>query len=304
MEPSILATLHSSFESLRENIPLEGYTSARIGGPADALLIVRSAGELEGAVMKLWELEVPFTLLGGGSNVLISDRGVRGVVIINRAREVQVKTGTQPPLVAAESGATLNDIAQRSAHQGLSGLEWAATVPGTLGGAVYGNAGAFDGDIAARLLSTDLVFPLAGRQTWSVEKLEYEYRSSLLKRKHLSMVILSAELGLTRGEPKEIMQKMERFSTLRRGSQPPGASLGSMFKNPPGDFAGRLIEACGLKGKHAGNAEISPVHANFFINHGHTLASDVKALIDLARESVEEKFGISLELEVELIGEW
>ncbi len=305
METSTLTALRSTFgDRLQENVPLSGYTSARIGGPADALLLVRSADELAGAVEKLWALDLGFVLLGGGSNVLVSDRGVRGMVLVNRARAVQVEENARPPVVTAESGATLNDLSQRAARLGLAGLEWAATVPGTLGGAVYGNAGAFDGDIAASLVSADLLLRGAGRQTWPVEKLEYDYRTSLLKRQRPEAVILSARLALERGDRGAIQEKMERFSAQRHSSQPAGASLGSMFKNPPGDFAGRLIEAAGLKGKRIGGAEISPRHANFFINHGNTRAADIKALIDLAREAVSAKSGVDLELEIELIGEW
>lgn len=305
MDPLALSTLRSTFQSrLQENIPLSGYTSARIGGPADVLLIPRSAEELVQAAQKLWELDLPFLVLGSGSNVLVSDRGVRGVVLINRARSVRFEPRTEPPAVLAESGATLNDLAHRAARLGLSGLEWAATVPGSLGGAVYGNAGAFDGDMAGNLISIDLLHRQAGRQTWSQEKLAYGYRTSLLKREHPPVVLLTARLALQHGDRASIQKKEKQFSAQRRSTQPAGASLGSMFKNPPGESAGKLIEQAGLKGKRIGNAEISPAHANFFINHGQTKAADIQALIELARETVAEKFGLHLELEVELIGEW
>jgi len=305
MDPATLSTLRSTLgDRLQENAPLSGYTSARIGGPADALLLVRSADDLAQVAQLLWEKEVPFLLLGGGSNVLVSDRGVRGAVIINRARKVTVDAQSEPPCITAESGATLNDLARRAVRSGLSGMEWAATVPGSLGGAVYGNAGAFDGDIAASLVSTELIHRQAGRQTWPAERLEYNYRTSLLKRQHLPVVILSAKLVLEHGDKAAIQARMDLFSDQRRLTQPPGASLGSMFKNPPGDFAGRLIEAAGLKGQRVGNAEISPVHANFFINHGQTRAADIQALIELAQRTVFEKYGVKLELEIELIGEY
>ncbi|MEZ0395789.1 MAG: UDP-N-acetylmuramate dehydrogenase [Anaerolineales bacterium] len=305
MEESLRSHLRAVFgDRLQENVLMAGYTSARIGGPADILLFVRSADELAEAAETLWGLDVPFVLLGGGSNVLVSDRGVRGVVILNRARLIQFHPQTEPPSVTAESGVTLNDLAQRAARLGLSGMEWAATVPGTLGGAVYGNAGAFGGDMAGSLHSTELLLRGGGRQTWPVERLEYGYRSSRLKRERLPAVILKAHLSLRRGDRQAIQSKMAEFSARRRSTQPPGASLGSMFKNPPGDYAGRLIEAAGLKGRRIGNAEISPLHANFFINHGQTSAADVKALIDLARQTVREKFGVELELEIELLGEW
>jgi UDP-N-acetylmuramate dehydrogenase len=276
MKPSILSDLRTTFnDCFQENVLLSGYTAARVGGPADALVFVRSADELSRAAEFLWKLDVPFLLLGGGSNVLVSDKGVRGVVVINRARLVKFDLRAEPPSVHAESGVTPNDITQRAARLGLSGFEWAAGVPGSLGGAV-----------------------------WPLEKMEFGYRSSLLKREHPFAVILSARLALRHGDPDVIRSKMEQFSERRRKTQPPGASMGSMFKNPTGEKAGRLIEAAGLKGKRIGNAEISTQHANFFINHGETRAEDIKALIDLTRNTVIEKFGINLELEVEFVGEW
>jgi len=305
MQPSILSDLRSTFgDRLQENVPLSGYTAARIGGPADALVFVRSADELAHAAEKLWKMDVPFLLLGGGSNVLVSDKGVRGVVIINRARLVKFALQAEPPSVRAESGVTPNDITQRAVRLGLAGFEWAAGVPGSLGGAVYGNAGAFDGDIAGNLISLELIHRQHGRQVWPVEKMEYGYRTSVLKREHPPALILSVQLALSHGDPQAIQAKMEQFSERRRNTQPPGASMGSMFMNPTGEKAGRLIEAAGLKGRRIGNAEISTQHANFFINHGQTRAEDIKALIELARITVAEKFGVKLELEVELVGEW
>lgn len=305
MDPAVLASLRGLFGSrLKENVPLAGYTSARIGGPADVLLDVRSADELAQAVQALWEMGAPFTLLGGGSNVLVSDRGVRGVTLLNRARAVRFEAKAEPPLVRAESGATLNDIAQRAARQGLGGLEWAASVPGSLGGAVYGNAGAFGGDMAGNLVSVEVLHRQHGRQTWPVEKMEYGYRTSILKRERQSVVILSAALKLARGDVEAIRAKMAENGERRRRTQPPGASMGSMFKNPSGDKAGRLIEAAGLKGTRVGGAEISALHANFFLNTDQTRAADMKALLDLAQKTVFEKFGVLLEPEIELVGEW
>ena len=305
MNPASLSELRAIFgERMQENVPLSSYTAARIGGPADVLVFVRKADELVQAATQLWKMDMPFTLLGGGSNVLVADRGVRGVVIINRARLVKFNSQADRPTVHAETGVTPNDIAQRAARLGLAGFEWAAAVPGSLGGAIYGNAGAFGGDMAGSLISVELFHRQLGRQTWPVSKLEYGYRTSLLKREHPPVVLLSAELALKHGDRSEIQGKMEQFSSERRASQPPGASMGSMFKNPPGDKAGQLLEAAGLKGKSIGNATISSQHANFFINNGQTRAEDMRALIELAQKAVLEASGIKLELEVELIGEW
>jgi len=298
-----LPTLRAAFgDRLQENISLAPYTSARIGGPADALITVTSADELAGTMSRLWELGVPYKMLGGGSNVLVSDRGFRGVVVLNRAKAVHFNKGSQPK-VRAEAGVVIANLARRTAAHGLAGLEWAAAVPGTIGGAVYGNAGAFGGDMAGSLIRAELLTE-NGRKTWTVEKFGYGYRTSVLKRQDMKSVVLWAELHLEHSTKEAVSVKISEFSERRKATQPPGASMGSMFKNPPGDFAGRLIEAAGLKGTRIGTAEISPVHANFFINHGQTKAEDVRTLVNLAQKTVAEKFGVNLELEIELIGEW
>jgi UDP-N-acetylmuramate dehydrogenase len=297
------AALRERFgEKVQEHVLLAPYTSARIGGPADLLVTVSNADELADAVRICWREALPFALLGGGSNLLVSDKGLRGVALLNRARAVEFREGPEPGLWA-ESGAVFSNLAHRAAAKGLSGLEWAATVPGTLGGAVYGNAGAFGGDMARDLLRAE-VLTETGREWWPVEAFGYGYRTSILKRGEVRAVVLSAEIKLTNAPVEEIKTTIDQFVARRKATQPPGASMGSMFKNPPGDYAGRLIEAAGLKGARVGNAQISPLHANFFINEGQTRAEDVRALIALAQETVLRKFGIQLELEVELLGEW
>lgn len=303
--PSLpLEALRAAFGSgLQEQASLAGYTTAHAGGPADALLIAKSAGELEQIASRLWDLEVPFRVIGAGSNVLVSDSGLREVVVINRAKSIQVEVENDPPSVWAESGAHTGTIARQAALKGLVGFEWGATVPGTLGGAVYGNAGAFGGDIASCLVMAEILHP-HGKENWPVDRFQYEYRSSILKRERMPAVILAARITLERGEPKAAQEKMSSFSARRRSTQPPGASMGSMFKNPPGDYAGRLIEAAGLKGARFGDAEISPIHANFFINHGNASSAEIGQLIRAARKAVAGQFGIELELEVELLGNW
>lgn len=289
-------------DMVKENVSLAPYTSARIGGPADVLLTADTSAELARIVKSLWKHEMPFTLLGGGSNVLVSDRGVRGVVVLNRAKGVKFHTGDQPS-VTAESGVVFSNLANRCASKGLAGLEWAATVPGTIGGAVYGNAGAFGGDMAGDLIHAELL-TVNGKETFTAEQMGYGYRTSVLKRGEVKAIVLSAELALKNSNKEEVTVKIQQFSAHRKATQPPGASMGSMFKNPPGDYAGRLIESAGLKGTRIGNAEISPLHGNFFINHANTKAEDIRALIELVQKTVKEKQGVELELEIELIGEW
>jgi len=289
-------------DKVKENSSLAPYTSARIGGPADYLITATSSDELAEIMTLIWQQRLPYFIFGGGSNILISDKGVRGITVLNRAKTVRFENGSQPK-VWVESGVVFSNLANRCALKGLSGLEWAATVPGTVGGAVYGNAGAFEGDMTGNLIWTEILTEL-GRERWPAERMEYGYRTSALKREEIKAIVLSAELGLKNATKEEVSVKIRQFSERRKSTQPPGASMGSMFKNPPDDYAGRLIEAAGLKGTRIGNAEISIVHGNFFVNHGKTKASDIRALIELAQRTVQGKFGITLELEIELVGEW
>jgi UDP-N-acetylmuramate dehydrogenase len=299
----VTADLRKRFsDQVQENVLLAPYTSARIGGPADVLVTARSTDELAHAVQACQDAQLTFTLLGAGSNLLVSDKGVRGVVILNKAKATEFRPGAEPT-VWAESGVVFSNLAHRAAAQGFSGLEWAATIPGTVGGAVYGNAGAYGGDTARDLLRAE-VLTEAGREWWPVEKMDYGYRTSILKRGKIKGIVLAAEFRLKNAAAETIKTTIDQLTARRKATQPPGASMGSMFKNPPGDFAGRLIEAAGLKGTRIGNVEISTIHGNFFVNNGETRAEDVKALIKLAQRTVFEKFAINLELEVELIGEW
>src|SRR5574339_347483 len=289
-------------DKVKENVSLAPYTSARIGGPADILITAESADELARIIKLLWKLDLDFIMLGGGSNVLVSDKGVRGMVVLNRTKGVRFHSGDEPS-VTAESGVVFSNLANRCAAKGFAGLEWAATVPGTIGGAAYGNAGAFGGDMASNLIWAELLME-NGREKFTAEQMGYGYRTSILKRGELDGIVLSAELRLQNSTKEAVSTTIEQFGAHRKATQPPGASMGSMFKNPNGDYAGKLIEAAGLKGTRIGNAEVSPLHGNFFINHGTTSAEDVRALIELVMKTVKEKQGVDLELEVELVGEW
>jgi len=282
--------------------PLAKYTSARVGGSADVLLTAQSADQLAEMASVLWQLEFSFIVLGGGSNLLISDAGVREVVILNKARRVEFDPAV--PSVWAESGSNFGAIARQAGRKGYAGLEWAAGIPGTVGGAVVGNAGAHGGDTAGNLILAEVLHHTQGRQKLSSDDLKYQYRTSSLKQQPGEAVVLSASFRLIHGKIPEIKEKMEEFLAFRKRTQPPGASMGSMFKNPPGDHAGRLIEAAGLKGFRMGDAQISDLHANFFINHGGANAQDVYSLICKAQNTVKEKFGVQLELEIGLVGEW
>jgi UDP-N-acetylmuramate dehydrogenase len=305
--------------------PLSRHTTSRIGGPADVLVEAASADDLRDLALLGRRYAASVFILGGGANVLVSDAGVRGLTILNKARRLEFLGGGR---VRAESGVILPTLARECIARGLSGLEWAVGVPGTVGGAVVGNAGAHGRDTAGDLKRAWILGPDGAVREWSVLELEFEYRSSRIKREALSAkheagsdtpyairdtrsairntqsVVLAAEYELVPGNRTGLERKAEEFNDYRRRTQPPGASIGSMFKNPPGDAAGRLIDAAGLKGTRVGQAEISTLHANFFVNLGGAKAQDVMGLIRLAREKVRDNFGVELELEIELVGDW
>jgi UDP-N-acetylmuramate dehydrogenase len=296
---------------LQRDVLLSRFTAARIGGKADALLEAISVKDLVDIIEFCWENKFPYTLFGGGSNVLVSDAGLRGLVILNRARQVNFVDDRQPPQVWTESGANLGVIARMAAQRGLGGLEWAAGIPGTIGGAVVGNAGAHGSEISQNLRLAEILhrFNMARDEkpvveNWAADRLGYQYRSSILKSNPGKGVVVAATLDLERSLPELVQAKIDEYTAYRRRTQPPGASLGSMFKNPPGDFAGRLIDAAGMKGMRVGDAQISTLHANFFINLGDARATDVYQLIQLVRQTVFAKFGVILELEIERVGEW
>jgi UDP-N-acetylmuramate dehydrogenase len=303
-QPDPKTELAAAFgERLRLDEPLARHTSARIGGPAEAFLIAQTIDDLRESARIAWTYDLPLFILGGGSNILFSDGGVAGLVVYNRADGVRFDGTT----VTAESGVSTIQLAKRLVSRGLSGFEWAGGVPGTLGGAVYGNAGAHGGDMAGSVQRVEAVIPVGDgveAVSWSHADLGFEYRSSILKREGRRCVILSMTFDFQVDDPGAIRGRMDAYNDYRKRTQPPGATIGSMFKNPPGDYAGRLIDAAGLKGKQIGGAQISQKHANFFLNVGDATAHDVKALVDLARREVADRFGVTLELEVELVGRW
>ena len=291
-------------DKLQENVNLYDYTTVHVGGKADGFVVIHSIEEIITAVSALHQNGIPYKLIGSGANIVVSDRGYRGVILLNRAHNIKIDTHGAVPVVIAESGANFSSMGRITALRSFYGMEWAATIPGTVGGAVYGNAGAFGSNTQSCLIEADIFTLGNGRQTWLTEQFCYEYRSSILKREKSSAVILNATFRLEPGDTKTAMARIKEFNTKRRSTQPPGASMGSTFKNPPGDYAGRLIESAGLKGTSVGEMQISEKHANFFINRGEAKAKDVYELIQLAKKTVFEKFGVQLETEIELLGEF
>ena len=292
------------YERLQRDVQLSRFTTSRVGGPARFYISANSASQLAEDIRFLWDHDIPFFLLGSGANVLISDKGFDAVVVHNQARQITVSPNGDHPTITAESGTIFAAVARQAAEHSLSGLEWASTVPGTVGGAVYGNAGAFGSNTQSNLVAAEILHRDQGYLLLSSEEMAYAYRSSMLKRDPGKAVILSARFAVEKGDKESIQALMSEFGERRRRTQPAGPSTGSTFKNPPGDFAGRLIEAAGLKGTRVGGVEVSQLHANFFINDGTATARNYYDLIQLVRNTVLEKFEVKLETEIEILGDW
>lgn len=290
----------------KRNEPLARHTTSRIGGPADLLIEARSGEELSLIVSRADEMNLPCLVLGGGANVLVSDKGIRGMVVINRSKEIKFTVRDTSARVEVDSGVSLISLARDCIERGLAGFEWAIGVPGTVGGGVVGNAGAHGSEIASNLYMARILRRGLAPEWWTPRQLAFEYRSSALKKYRLAErpIVLSAIFDLRRDNRTNLERRASEFNNKRKTTQPPGATIGSMFKNPKGDYAGRLIEACGLKGTRIGGAKISEIHANFFVNAEHATATDVMELVNLAKNEVLKNFGIELELEVELLGDW
>ena len=261
------------FSGIRKNVPLAPYTTFKIGGPAKYFYEAKSKEDLVKAIKAAKEADLPFFILGGGSNILISDKGFDGLVIKLQATSYKL----QATKIVADAGVLLSKLVDESVRAGLTGLEWAAGIPGTVGGAVRGNAGAF------------------GVSMSDVVKNIRNYED----------VILSVELELKKGDREKSKKMIKEYLEYRDKRHPlEYPSTGCIFKNPKGDFAGRLIEKCDLKGTKIGNAMVSKKHGNFIVNLGNAKAKDVIKLINLCKEKVREKFRIELEEEIEYLGEF
>ena len=278
---------------------LAPHTSLRIGGPADFFLRVTSEKDLAGAIEVARVHELPVFMLGGGTNLLVADRGIRGVVLQNGWREATVEGDT----VRASSGTELAHVAAVAARNGIEGLEWMATVPGTVGGAVHGNAGAFGSETADVLVEADLMDLNGDTWTAPVSDLGYKYRTSSLQG--TPIVCLRARFRGRAGDRAAAVKRIKEMANERIKKQPLAQpNTGSIFRNPPGDHAGRLIEAAGLKGRTIGGATVSEKHANFIVNAGGATGADVRALMAVVQQEVIRQFKVKLIPEVELVGEW
>jgi UDP-N-acetylmuramate dehydrogenase len=288
--------------------PLAKYTSFRIGGPADALIQVEDIEALKQVQALAQRYEIPLFILGGGSNLLIRDGGLRGIVVSLRGafrtyRVARCTTPSEPPvaLVHAGVGYPLSRLAVHLARRGWSGLEFAYGIPGTLGGAMVMNAGTYLGDLRQVMVAACMLLANGREHELPVDALGLRYRGSSYPAQ---AILLGATMRVHQDERAAIEATMRTSYARRRQTQPlwlPNA--GSIFKNPPGMAAARLIDDLGLKGTRIGGAMLSPVHANFIVNIDHATAVDVEALITLIRERVQQAYDIELELEVHIVGE-
>ena len=297
---TILSALqpYASYIQVRSDEPMAHHTTFRIGGPADLFLNCRSGAPLDQILPLLRGFGLPVYVIGRGSNLLVHDEGVRGVVVCTTGmHEIRVEGDA----ITAEAGAALSAIASTALRAGLTGAEFAAGIPGTLGGAVFMNAGAYGGQMADLVTCTHSLDENGYPGVIEGAAHAFGYHESIFKQ-HPDWTIVSAELRLTPGMATDIRAKMEDFSCRRREKQPlEYPSAGSTFKRPTGYFAGKLIQDSGLMGVSVGGAQVSEKHAGFLINRGNATCADMCALIDRVRDTVQEKVGVTLECEVRLL---
>ncbi len=275
------------------------YTAWKIGGPADALIEPKDSNELVEAIHKARENDIPVTILGGGTNVLIRDGGIRGLTI--RLAKSMKNIAFDGNLMTADAGALYPVLANTSAARGLTGMEFATGIPGTVGGAVFMNAGAYGTETKEVLVRAE-VFKDGEIVEMSGDHLELSYRHSVL-HEHPEWTVLRASYELSPGDPEESKRTIKEFRSQRMTGSPSKPSCGSTFKRPPGDYPGRVIEAAGMKGKRLGNIEVSPVHANYLVNLGGGSSEDALELMRVVKHAVREKLGVELEPEVRVVGE-
>ncbi len=280
--------------------PMRRHTTFAIGGPADFFIQPKTRRELAGALSVLRERGIPFLLLGNGSNMLVADAGIRGAVVCTTELD-EVRIGEDGYTLTAEAGALLGRVARRAQRAGLTGAEFAGGIPGSVGGAVFMNAGAYDGQMAGVVEQTEYLDEAGETHTLTGEEHGFAYRGSVF-RAHPDWTVVRSILRLQPGDPAAILDKMNDFAQRRRDKQPLNfPSAGSTFKRPEGYFAGRLIEDAGLKGVSVGAAQVSEKHAGFLINRGGATCDDMLRLIELVQQRVREQFGVQLECEVRII---
>lgn len=284
---------------LRADVPLAPLTTLRVGGRADRIAAPETRDGLVASIRLAREAGVPVFMLGKGSDVVVADAGIRGLVVRVRADAATID-GTA---LVADAGASMTALAKRCAAAGLAGFDWAISIPGTVGGAVWANAGAHDGEMAHVVREVEVLGPDGERRHIGREQCGFAYRDSRFK--HGEEVVLGASIGLEPGDPDAIRALVDGHQAHRRATQPlADQNAGSVFRNPPGDHAGRLIEGAGLKGHRVGSARVSELHANFIVTDRGGRAADVRVLGDHVRATVAERFGVELRYEIEFVGDW
>ena len=287
----------------KENIiidaEMKNYVHFRVGGPADILLIPESKEQVIKTIEICRENNIPFYVIGNGSNLLVKDGGIKGVVIkLKELKNIEVKDN----IIEAECGAMLKDVSNAALKNSLTGLEFACGIPGTIGGAVFMNAGAYNGEISNVIESADIINEKSEVVTLCKEELELKYRSSIVMKKNY--IVLSAKFKLENGDKKDIKEVVDDLTNKRESKQPlEYPSAGSTFKRPEGYFAGKLIQDAGLKGYSIGGAAVSEKHSGFVINKNNATATDILNLIHHIQEEVKKQFNVELHPEVRIIGE-
>ncbi len=283
--------------------PLARFSTMRVGGPADLFAEARNLFELRGIVRFARSRDIPLFLIGRGSDLVISDRGIGGLVVLVRAAGVRVEDDR----LVAEAGVQMAKTATESRKAGLSGLEFGLAIPGSVGGAVWANAGAHGADVGGVLRAALVVGADGEERSLGPDELGLAYRESALKHSQPGRpdVVLQATFALAPAEPDTIAERLADIRRWRQEHQPIGQkSAGSVFRNPAGDSAGRIIDELGLKERRLGGAMVSPLHANFIVNIGAATAADVRGLAELVRETVRRERGLELAYEVEFVGDW
>ena len=289
-------------ERILPGAPMSRYTTFRIGGRADVLVNIASANEISIALRAAHQAGVPVTIIGNGSNLVVRDGGIRGLVL-RICGSFSAVTREEGDVIHAQSGALLGACAQFAMREGLDGLAEVAGVPGTIGGGVIMNAGAYGGDLSQVVTRVDAVSCATGAPvSFEGKALGFGYRSSALMQENI--VVTGVTMQLRPGDPDAIRDRMEDLARQRREKQPLDfPSAGSIFKRPEGLFAAKLIDDCGLRGLHVGDAQVSPKHAGFIVNTGNATATDVLSLMALVRKHVLDATGVILEPEVRILGE-
>ncbi len=289
-------------ENIQFDRAMSEYTTFRIGGKADAICFVHGLGELQQVFSYLNREKIPYLLVGRGSNLLVRDGGFKGAVIIMRGQLATIKQHEKnDQVVVAGGGLTLSDLVKFCSHRGLGGLEFLSGIPGTVGGAVTMNAGAFGRAMGDVVQQVDVVTPEGEITSRNRSDLAFSYRESSIQEGSL---VVRASLQCSQETPEIVSGRVAEYLTRRKVTQPlEYPSAGSVFRNPPNDYAGRIIEQTGLKGKKIGGAMISPKHANYIVNTGGAKAEDVLRLMEMAKEKVREAKGIELEPEIKVVGD-